>query len=305
MAGSECEGLPAVGEGMGIDDMAPAVKGADLSPSHKQAPLERFRVIGIVEKTVGINAGTPAARMVPSGQCWHCGTEIRICVQAKNLDTDEVVDIGTTCAERIGLDPKGLKKYLVERFAEERHLRSRAARDAQQAEYAKREAEFEAQYGPHGSETRYDHCNVWGYKGVCDACHATMRRLAPHGTWTCFYENRCSCGPCVEAAMAHDKNFKIVDLPVLIDLGTGEVVETAEIRNGRYGSFWSVSDYGSTVPAYAKKRETVAKRGYTYASADFLVYDNQSNGRGRGYSKQRRLTMPEVDDWGEPIVKSA
>jgi hypothetical protein len=104
--------------------------------------------------------------------------------------------------------------------------------------------------------------------------------------------------------MDYDKHYKIVDLPVLVDLTTGEVVETAEIRNGRYGSFWSVSNYGSTVPAYAKKRETIAKRGYTYASADFLVYDDQSHVRGGGYSKQRRLTTPEVDDWGEPIVKN-
>ena len=31
--------------------------------------------------------------------------------------------------------------------------------------------------------------------------------------------------------MANDKSLKIVSLPVLIDLRTGEVVETAEIRN--------------------------------------------------------------------------
>lgn len=263
------------------------------------APLQNFQVVGIVEKTVGINAGTSYAREVAGGTCWHCGTNIRICVQAKNMETGEVVDIGTTCAERIGLDPKALKHYLAERFAEERWLRSKAHRDAQHAEDERLEAEQAAKYGEHGSETRYQHCNVWGNDAACAECTDTAIRLAPHGTTLRFWERDCSCDECVVAALVADRSLLRRRFPVLVDLTTGSVVDEARMVGGRYGTSWLIPSRNAFVPAFRQRRETVAKRGYTYAEAEYVAQ------RGRHYAdpdrRVRRISSPTVDDFGEPI----
>jgi hypothetical protein len=73
-------------------------------PTQDAPPLADFKVVGITEQTQIANAGTPFAREVAGGSCWHCGTSIRICVMARNQKTGEVVTVGSTCAERIGLD---------------------------------------------------------------------------------------------------------------------------------------------------------------------------------------------------------
>ena len=69
------------------------------------APLQNYRIVGVTEK---VHQPSPDAPARPGGSCWHCGTAIRVCVIAQNTETGEKVTIGTTCAERIGLDPKGL-----------------------------------------------------------------------------------------------------------------------------------------------------------------------------------------------------
>ena len=56
------------------------------------------------------------------------------------------------------------------------------------------------------------------------------------------------------------------------------------------------------MPAYAKNRETIAKRGYTYARAEFLVRDNDGRNYERGYTIVRRLGMPTEDEFGEKII---
>lgn len=83
----------------------------------KDAPLETFKVIGVEERTY---QAAPGAPVQAAGTCWHCGIGIKICVVAKQVDTGEVITVGTTCAERVGLDPAGLKKHLAEKFPDER-----------------------------------------------------------------------------------------------------------------------------------------------------------------------------------------
>ena len=264
-----------------------------MTETPETAPLTNFKIVGVVEKEIGINAGTPAARMVPGGSCWHCGTSIRICVQAKNLETGEVVDIGTTCAERIGLDKNELKSYLAERFAEQRYLASKAYNDAKRAEMEKWEAEQESKFGPHGTESRF----VGGCsRGIpCDEC----RQAAPHGTSTRFWDALCSCDACVDAAMAQDKELKFADRPVLVNIETGKVVDGAKLISGQYGTSWGLPNYGGFVPSGRKRRSTIVSKGYTYAHAQFIVR------RGRTWSDSdwpvRRLSVPTVDDFGEPI----
>jgi hypothetical protein len=265
-----------------------------------QPPLQQFRIIGVLEKTAVTNVGTPFAKEVPGGSCWHCGTSIRICVQAKNAETGETVDIGTTCAERIGLDRGELKRYLAERFAEQRWLRSKAYAEAKRAEFERREADQTAKYGPHGSPSRFGHCAVYGDPWNCDECRA----VAPHGTWERFWDGPCSCDDCVRALTKRNQEYEVRSLPVLVALVSGRVVDEARMSNGQYGASWlvpgAVRGAGATfVPMHRKRRATVVARGYTYAQADYLV--RKPEHWGDPVQRVRRLTQPVEDDWGEPI----
>lgn len=283
------------------DPNMPAAADADRAnaaadPQRRPAPLQHFHIVGITEKTVVVNAGTQEAREVAGGSCWHCGTTIRICVQAKDPATGEIVDIGTTCAERIGLDPTQLKEHLAERYAEQRRLRSKAYRDQQAAAYAAREAELEQRVGPHGTTARYHHEAAHGW--VCDLCRAA----APHGTTTRFWDGPCTCAACLDATLASNRDFYIGPRPVLIDLATGQPAD-ATLVDGRYGTSWLIRQPdgrpGRCVPAFRKQRATIAKHGFTYAHADFLI--ERTHSIRHPDIRRRRLTTPTVDDFGEPI----
>lgn len=264
------------------------------------APLERFRVVGVVEKTTVVNAGTAAARAVAAGSCWHCGASIRICVRAENLVTGEIVDIGTTCAERIGLDAAELKEHLAERFAEQRRLASKAHREQQAAVRAQLEAELERTVGPHGTLARFEYEVAEADGWACADC----RNAAPHGTTTKFWDGRCSCRLCLDAVLASNRSLYVGSRPVLVDLATGRPA-AARLVNGRYGTSWLVTDpptsRGHFVPASSKRRATITARGYTYARADFLL--ERSHSIRCPDVTHRRLTDPTEDDWGEPIVR--
>ena len=253
------------------------------------APLELFRVIGIEERTY---QAAPGAPVQPSGTCWHCGAGIKTCVVAKHLDSGDVITVGTTCAERIGLDPVGLKKYLAEKFAEDRAERRSAIWQARVARREQDEAALERTIGAHGSAERYGHgCR-------CDVCRA----VAPHGTKDCFWEQKCSCGECLGAALEGDSRLRLAPRDVLVDLSTGQVVEDARIVSGRFGLCWFIPEKEMFVPAYAKRRETIMKHGYTYAETEWLV---RTWWNGQGESKERLIVSPSVDIWGEAIVSQA
>lgn len=277
-----------------FEDLVSGGSGSPPEQKHDDPPLKDFRVIGIAERTTVINPGTKFAREVAAGSCWHCGTSIRICVVAKNEKTGDVVEVGQTCAERIGLDKKGLKEYLAERFAEQRLLRSKAYQEQQRAEYEAWEEEQTGKFGPHGSLSRYEGgCSRGG--AICEEC----RQAAPHGSVDHFWAHRCNCHPCVEAAMERNRDLYISgDVPMLVDLQTGKIVPEAKMVSGQYGTSWWIPG-GVYVPAFRKRRDTVARRGYTYARAKVLM--ERSHQREVADRKVRVLEAPTVDEWGEPI----
>lgn len=253
------------------------------------APLELFRIVGIEERTY---QAAPGAPVQGAGTCWHCGAGIKTCVVATHLDSGEVITVGTTCAERIGLDPAGLKHYLAEKFADDRRSRRSAIWQARVARREQEELELEQTIGAHGSVERYGHgCR-------CDAC----RVVAPHGTSDCFWEQKCSCSECLSAALESDQRLHIAVRDGLVDISTGQVVEDARIVSGRYGLCWFLPETETFVRAYAKKRETIVKHGYTYVETEWLV---RTWWNGQGESKERLIASPVVDIWGEAITPKA
>jgi hypothetical protein len=256
-------------------------------------PLAEYRVIGIQENWFQPFSDAPRK---PGGSCWHCGTGIAIEVVIRSTVTGEVHTIGTTCAERVGLDKEGLKRYLDERFAEERALaremRSKAYREAREAE----ERAATERFGEHGTLSRYESgC-------LCDLCIAA----APHGTWHRFGPGNCRCVECVMAA-ADGTSYTIRDWDVLVDLETGLVAEQARKVDTKYGRSWVVDQPGGGavwVGIRPARRSTQAKKGYVQASAEYLVEVCGSRYE-RWYKPVVRLSSPLVDDWDEPLPRPA
>lgn len=258
------------------------------------APLQNFRCVGVVEKTF---QAIPGAPVQPGSSCWHCGQGIMICVQAQDLETGEIHDIGTTCAERIGLDPVQLKAMLAEKFAEDRALR-RAA-DASARREARRIAELEAAglLGEHGTAQRFiNGCS-------CNRCF----KAAPHGTWARFNQD-CHCDECLVVALNDpaDKGrgfrFTIWAEDALVDLETGELLNARKVET-RYGmSFVVDSEFGPRwFPTNAKRRSTYAKKGVTVVEIPTLI--ERIPGKRGTWNKAHFAVadLPETDIWGEPL----
>lgn len=85
------------------------------------------------------------------------------------------------------------------------------------------------------------------------------------------------------------------------DTGTAA---SAQLVTGTYGLPGMILDAsgassGEFVPHGRKRRGTMARRGYTYGVADFVMRRPR---KGEVPSRQsRQLTTPTVDAWGEPI----
>lgn len=261
-----------------------------------EAPLTNYRIIGYVERRTVINAGTEAARSVPAGSCWHCGTGIAICVQIKNNDTGEVHEIGTTCAERVGLPKDELKRLLAERYAEERAMRSKAARDAAHAAWLARDAAETAQHGEHGTATRY----LFGCR--CESCIAA----APHGTVHRFWNGECGCLPCLDAAMNNDDRLVIrQQYDLLADVTTGEIVHDARLVETRYGARWRSDRRDVWLPWRPVRRSTLASKGYVEVEVAMLVERCGHSWRDSWDRPVRRLSNPIADRWGERLPAAA
>lgn len=257
------------------------------------APLTNYSVVGVQENWIGINPGTPAARQVPGGSCWHCGTGIAIEVVIKSTETGETHTIGTTCAERVGLNGPELKAMLADRYAKERYERSAAVRRQREVEAAEREAIETAEHGPHGTESRY----VSGC--YCPPC----RSAAPHGTIDRFDEG-CTCLSCIDAALASGRGYKVQpDRHVVVRIESGEVV-AAKAVDTRYGYRWCVRDGLCWLPVSPARRSTHAKHGYVQAEAPFLV-QSRGTGRDRYLHPVCRIGDPLVDMWGERIKRAS
>lgn len=278
------------GEAVGVELVE--VPEAGVGSSAKRAPLERYRITGLTEREHLVAAGTPEARIVAGGTCWHCGQSIKICVQATNRDDGSVIEVGTTCAERIGLDPAGLKRYLADKFAEERHEKSKAGREAARRAAEERERVETAEHGEHGTESRFrSGCR-------CETCMA----VAPHGTPERWRRDRCTCSECLDAAA--DDGCRTIERQVLVDLSTGRPVPDAKLVSTRYGTSWVVESSGKFVPYSAKRRDTITKRGYTYATVAYLGHDARGDS-GPYFVPDAAVSEPCMDTWGQPIRPTA
>lgn len=79
------------------------------------AELQHYVATGWIERW----GGTADAR-VPGGNCWHCGTAIAYCVQIQSTATGEQHEIGTTCAEKLGLDIDQIRERMADKRRAER-----------------------------------------------------------------------------------------------------------------------------------------------------------------------------------------
>ncbi len=258
------------------------------------APLHRYQVVEVVERW----AGEGEAR-VPAGACWHCGSAIAYCVQIRHVDTGEQHEIGTTCAERIGLDAGALKRMLAAKFADDRAARAAALRQANAEAAALADSHAGKQHGPHGTETRF-HSGC-----ICEHCQAA----APHGI-TQRAEERyrvaarffagCRCLECIDAVVALDAEhglrdgYRIVEnVPVIVDLQTGKIAEAKQVDT-RYGRRWCVRGGQAWLPVSPQRRQAQAKFGLVETVAPWLV---------AGREAIIRLGCPIIDAWGEPLPR--
>jgi hypothetical protein len=252
-----------------------------------EAPLADYRIVGFVERWYRPAADVPA---IPGGSCWHCHTGIAICVQIRNPVTGEVHEIGTTCAERVGLDRKALRALLAGRYADDRERR-RVQRSAEyRLQREEREAAETAVYGEHGTESRFQ----FGCR--CERCLAS----APHGSWHRFGPGGCRCLDCLEFAVGEDDHTTRM-LDVLVEVGSGRVVEAAQVAT-RYGLRWRVETVFGVdwLAVHPRHRSTLARRGYVEAEAMFLV-EVCGRGSSRWDRPVHRLSDPIFDSWGEPL----
>lgn len=262
----------------------------------RDAPLTRYQLVGIVERW----AGNGEAR-VPAGGCWHCGAAIAYCVQIRHTDTGEQHEIGTTCAERVGLDSDALKRLLADKYANDRATRAAWRRQADEEADARAEATATAQHGPHGTETRFasgcpcDECQTAAPHGIAQRAGESYRVAAR------FFAG-CRCLECIEAVVTLDAErgyrdrYRIVEnLPVVIDLTTGTVVKARTVMT-RYGRRWCVREGAAWLPVAPQRRSTQAKHGFVEAAAPWLV---------GGREALTPLGCPIVDAWGEPLPRPA
>ncbi len=263
------------------------------------APLTDYEITGVIRREWERIAPHPDAPFAPVASCWHCGTAITICVQIRHLHTGEAHEIGSTCAERVGLSRSGLKDYLAEFYADERAA-ARTARSAEARAAAEaRETAETAEHGPHGTESRFE-------SGCC--CHACVK-AAPHGTTHRFHFGDCRCLDCVSAVVGQDGYRYGWEMDILVDVHTGRVLIDARQVSTRYGPRWVHHD--SWYPVAPKRRVTLASKGVTEAKAVFLIRDEKYHSPkiGGGWvTTQRRvalLSCPIVDVFGEPILHPA
>lgn len=251
----------------------------------KKAPLGRFSIVGV---TTNWYSAAPGHKQ-PGGSCWHCGQGIAIEVLCLDSETGERVTVGTTCAERVGLDAEQLHEMLQERYAEERAERMRQRSEEYRAKMAEEEAAAVAFFGEHGTESRFlSGC-------YCDRCVTA----APHGTMFRFREG-CRCVECVGFMLTTERWYVRDDDTVLVDLGTGRVVPDARAVDTTYGMRWRSDSLDVWLPWLPKRRTTLANKGFTEAEVPVLC--ERRGTRSRSWSSRDiPMASPLVDRFGEPI----
>ena len=251
-------------------------------------PLRDFKIVGYERK-----AYTPpgSSTSQPSGICYHCGAAIMNCVVIENPKTGDVVDVGETCAERVGLDMSALRAMLRERRQDEQRTLNRAEREATERARDEKEAADTASFGEHGTESR------WQSGCRCDQCSGQ----APHGQVDRLVYGRCLCQECVDAAIASGQ-YEISTKLKLVDLETHKILPARCVRT-KFGLSWVVNntdDSASWYPYSPTRRNTITKRGATEVEVECLVrryrYDGETH-----YQEVAVLSHSGVDKWQEPI----
>ncbi|MBS1691178.1 MAG: hypothetical protein JST91_02950 [Actinobacteria bacterium] len=223
--------------------------------------LEHYVAVRMTERW----GGTADVR-VPGGNCWHCGTAIAYCVEIQSSVTGERHEIGTTCAEKLGLDIAQIKQRMAEKRAAERW-------------HATRRQRHEA------------------------ASAAPIEQ--PHGTVRRFLAG-CYCLPCIDVALTAKSNeYAVATKSVIIDLATGQPAR-ATIVDTRYGQSWRIDDgTWLTAHPRPKRRSTHAAKGYVEAEVPCLIRYGWRPVRGEParYTETMLcpLASPLHDVWGTPI----
>jgi hypothetical protein len=209
------------------------------------------------------------------------------------VSTGETHTIGTPCAERVGLDKAELKRFLADKYAEERYEASKAGREAARLAAEAREVADTKAHGEHGTESRYlSGC-------YCDHCLS----VAPHATLHRFFNGNCRCLDCIGFVLTElpKEFFVAAEANVVVDIETGQIVP-AKIVSTKYGARWCVNDGAAWLPVRPKRRTTLTNKGYTEATVPMLM---KRCGHGRdSWSKPIcQMGAPIADRWGERIER--
>lgn len=252
----------------------------------QEPPLKDFRIVGYTRK-VYKSPGDEQAR--PAGICYHCGAAIMNCILIENPKTRQIVDVGETCAERVGLNMAELRAMLRERAQVEQRELARKEREAKERTRAEIEAANTAEFGEHGTVSR------WESGCRCDQCSTQ----APHGTINRFLYGRCLCDPCIQATVDGSK-YSIETITKLVDLTTGNILP-ARVVHTKYGPSWVVNDQDGNPTWYPygpARRQTITKRGAVEVEVECIVKNYYSNGSMR-YYEVAALSSSGKDRWGE------
>jgi len=259
----------------------------------EQGPLYNFEIVGLTVKSRTQVVGETSLSQ-PTGTCWHCGTGIMYCVQVKNKDTGEIVDIGTTCAEKVGLSLQEIRELRrAQREADGSAARYEEAAK-QKAERQRREEEETRLYGAHGTESRYN-------EGLCGCPECS--KVAPHGTLDRMNYGQCYCPDCVEAAINDPSGSYGLDSEIrLADAETGQLLPAKCVR-GKYGPQWVLNEGDRTYwfPYSPAREATLSKKGVTEVEVQSLFYYGR-NQYGDRYSKSLHvIELPSENRWHTPM----
>lgn len=263
----------------------------DETPVEQDPPLKDFRVLGFERK---VHQAPGGGVVQPASTCYHCGQGIMNCVVIENPRTKQVVDVGETCAERVGLDLTELRAMLREKHQDS--LREEEAnRRREEAQSREQQERDDARiYGVHGTRSR------WDAGCTCEDCSAS----APHGTIARLRHGRCYCTQCVQVGI-NKGGYWIAPVTRLFDLDTGEDLNARCVNVRRRGLRWVINDddsgTASWYPYQPVRRNTLTDKGVIEAEVEYLFTSYRYDGI-RHEKPLAPLSAPSVDRWGEPLT---
>lgn len=250
--------------------------------------LSQCKIKGFTRK---VFQAAPDAPVQPGGTCANCGTAIINCYVVEDTKTGTVHDIGSDCAERVGMNREELARHWRDWRAARRLDEAEARRRKWDAETEAREAAITAEYGEHGTLSRLE------YGCTCEDCAF----VAPHGHPT-KYLGGCTCEECSLGIIESDDRYFSYDKTYLVDLETGQVRDDIRMVSTQYGSKWCVKDDDGDsvrwITPSPKRRGTMTKHGFTEVSIPTVWRKKRD---GDSFPLHRYGEMPEFDNYGEPL----